>query len=220
MGEATIIQGVSEAVDEDDVVNVCCPIFNRRKKRTARTSRSILRQSPIEPIVGEPLKSDKGSTDRPGDIVEKARRPEFKEIATQVPSPPILPESVKVGGIMEVTLVEPDRITDAKPLTKRQLAEENLKDSAAKLDKLLPKDAAERHIHEAISFQCGRFDSRETDDMTQGIGSAITTWMNQRRELRASQGPVRNFVQKWFRLSFPYMVKGLKTAGVTSFVSD
>ena len=152
--------------------------------------------------------------------MEKARRPEFKETGTQVFFPPIVPDGVKVGGDTEVAPVEPDRITDTKPPTKRQLAEENLKDSAVKLDKLLPKDAAERHIHEAISFQCGRFDSRDTDDMTQGIGSAITTWMNQRRELKASQGPVRNFVQKWFRLSFPYMEKGLKSAGVTSFASD
>ena len=203
---------VSANEADDSAVVGCCLYFRKRKK--IPTSSRLEPKSTLgdEPVYGEPAAATGTLLDKATDTTDRVTPPEIAIQPTDSATPP---ENSNNVGVTELTVSEPSNLVELKSQSKRQIAERNLKDSAVKLDKLMPKDATERHIHEAIAFQCGRFESKDAGDITKGIGLAITNYMDQRSQLKESRSPVKVFVQKWFCLSYPYIQRSLITAGVT-----
>lgn len=203
---------VSANEADDSAVVGCCLYFRKRKKIPISSRLEAKSTVGDEPGYREPVGVVGTLLDKATDTTDRVTPPEITIQATDSATPPEHSNNV---GVTELTVSESGSLVELKLQSKRQIAERNLKDSAIKLDKLMPKDATERHIHEAIAFQCGRFESKDTGDITKGIGLAITNYMDQRSQLKESRSPVKVFVQKWFCLSYPYIQRGLITAGVT-----
>jgi len=229
------------AVDDDDFVEAgCCPNFRKPKKETRSAANNRPKsssfsnrrglttspqpqpplqkvESPQEQInAGQAANSDKNAaiSIQPRLDLSPIRVTDLASDPAQVDDAPN--DAAKSSDKPEIAESEPREDNTPTAPKKREIAEQGLKESAAKLDRLLPQEATERQIHEAIAFQVSRFEKKDVEDITKGLGQAIGTYMDQRVQLKQSRSPVKIFVQKWFMISYPYIQMGLRSAGVSN----
>ena len=121
----------------------------------------------------------------------------------------------KPGQNISTAPLKDDPSAEKEPQSRmRRTATSNLKSAAMKLDSLMPKDAAERKIPGGIESRSFDVGIKNIDTLAQGIGIAVGNYMDQRSDLKASRGPVKVFVEKWFDASYPIVSKGLDIAAV------
>jgi hypothetical protein len=185
---------------KDDMVESGCGcLFFRRRKKVAGPSVAS------KQVGTDPLPTDTRRTTEENPI-QMVTQIQLAEVVTSTlvatiasTSPPTVESTPALEHQIAETICVP--VGPVKEKSKpRQTAEQLLKASAMRLEKLVPRDA-NNYIHESISNRCGG--STDIAEINRGLGAAITDYMNQRAGMIASRGAVKGFVETWFSITYP-----------------
>lgn len=185
------------AVPSDDEVGGCCPIFKKRgKARPPLLIRDEPKAATVRGTTGdksaEPRNSTKVAIPASGPLVRAERTVASNEEDTS-PLP-----LVEVNDSIE-NVSQPSRMGQVKRRVTVAAANLGLVIGTAQ--------------HDEISFQ----DIRGVNDincMTKTVGSIIATYMTEKEYSKASRGPVKIFIETWFKRSIPFIRTGLNMANV------
>jgi hypothetical protein len=135
---------------------------------------------------------------------------------------PQLPDSTKsqtsAGKIESMTSITKDGETETQSASQgktrqRRAAEESFKTAVEKLQHLMLQIAGKESsklITTVISID--NFD--DFDKNVNEIGSAIDNFIDNRTELRAQKGQIKEIAEKWYKACFPFVKGGLGIASV------
>jgi hypothetical protein len=111
-----------------------------------------------------------------------------------------------------------ERLHDDTPSTplsqRRSKAEEKLKVAAAKLEEVIGKEHIKFAVPHAIALQWAD-DVDDVEGTSQKIQSAIDELIDNQTALTPSKRGLKDCIERWFRVSFPFVKVGLKIVGVS-----
>lgn len=193
--------------DEDMVDSGCCFFFRRRKQVPPPTvvSKQVGTDVPLkETVIMKATEENQTQTDAQVQLPELTTS--IAVVSTSLPSN---------HGVVEELKDSKDEVIEAVIEVKskhRHIAEQLLKEAAMKLEKLVPREANDL-FQVSITNKCG--ESTEVNEISRDLGTAISNYVNQRAGMIASRGAIKNFVETWFSITYPYIRGSLRIAKVS-----
>lgn len=201
---------VANAVQsDDDEIGGCCPIFKGRRK----AAEGPFRKSTADDSKSKEMPAKEPSGDKPTDMAGgTVEQRNSINVVTLVSVSAVGPENMNSRDADAILpLPEASGSTEKIPQTSRMReAERRLNAAVANLELIIGKGSTK---HDEIDLQ-HISGVNDINCMAQKIGSTIANYMNERDYLKASRGPVKVFVETWFKRSIPFVKKGLNVAKV------
>jgi hypothetical protein len=185
----------------------CCLFFRRRKRvapPTVASKQVGTDVPPKETVIIKGIEENQTQTDS---------QVQFPELTTSIA---VVSTTLHPNVAVDEQLKETeDEVVAAVVEVKskhRHVAEQLLKASALRLEKLVPREANDL-FQASVASHCG--EETDVNEISRGLDTAISKYMNQRAI--ASRGAVKSFVETWFSSTYPYIRGSLRVAKVYNY---